>query len=109
MGVVDVGNGAGEAEDLVVGAGGEAKLVHGLAEEGFAGVVEGTITADVAGRHAGIGDGGVGAETLSLEGSCGEDLGAHVGGRSAGAVGAELAISDGRDVDVEVDAVNEGA
>ena len=109
VGSVDVGDGAGEAEDFVVGAGGEAKLVHGLAEESFASFIKRTVAADGAGSHAGVGGGGVGAETLSLAGSGTEDLGTHVGGRSAGGLGAELAIGNGGDVDVEVDAVNERA
>ena len=54
-----VGDGAGDAEDLVVGAGGEAHLRHGLLEEGLAGGVQLAELTDLAGGHGGVGRRGV--------------------------------------------------
>ena len=51
----EVGDGAGDFEDAVVGAGGEALLLHGAFEEAFGVGGELTKLADLAGAHLGVG------------------------------------------------------
>ncbi len=50
----EVGEGAGDLEDAVVGAGREVHLVHGVFEEVAAVVVEGGVEFHDAGRHGGV-------------------------------------------------------
>ncbi len=103
----EVGDGAGEAEDFVVGAGAEAEFLAGLFEERFARFVEFAEFADFARGHAGVG--AVGGETGALVVAGGDDLFAQVGAGGAGLVGAEVAVGDGGDFDVNVDAIEERA
>src|ERR1035437_3796938 len=53
-GVIEVGHGARDFEDAVVGAGGEAHAADGHFEGALAGIVERADLADIAGRHAGV-------------------------------------------------------
>ena len=55
----DVGDGSGDAEDLVVRAGGEAHLGHGLFQNGLAGGVQLAELPHLARGHGGVGDCGV--------------------------------------------------
>ena len=77
IGVGEVGDGACDAEDLVVGAGGEAQFVDGLFEDVEAGVVEGAELADLSGGHSGV-DADVGlGEALGLSLSSFGNLDSH--------------------------------
>ncbi len=51
-----VGDGAGNFEDAVVGAGGEALLLHGAFEQAFGVGAEFAVGADLAGGHLGVGE-----------------------------------------------------
>src|ERR1035438_7382189 len=53
-GFVEIGDGAGDFEDAVMGAGGEAHTADGHFEGALAGIVESADFADIAGWHAGV-------------------------------------------------------
>ena len=50
----EVGDGAGDFEDAVVGAGAEVEVLHGVAEHFEGGIVDGAEFFDLAVRHAGV-------------------------------------------------------
>lgn len=108
VGGVEVGDGAGDFKDAVVGAGGEEHVAHGEVQD-FLGVgVEGASVADLAGSHLAIvADGAVAAETVPLAVAGGLDAGADDGGGLAFCGVGESGDLDGGDLDMEVDAVEE--
>ena len=119
-GAFEVGDGAGYLEDAVVGAGGEALLLHGALEQAFGVGGELAEGADLLGGHLGVGEDGAtglagdGAgggleEAVVLELAGGEDAGADLGGAFGGGGAAELLVLHGGDLDVDVDAVEERA
>lgn len=70
----EVGNGAGDFQDAVVGAGAQVVLGHGVLEQGGGGIVHGAVGLEFAGSHAGVaGDFGFGGEPGVLEGPGGDD------------------------------------
>src|SRR5690606_23117699 len=85
----EVGDGAGDAADLVVGAGAEAEFVHGLLHEQQAGVGEVGVLLELAGVHAGVGGGVAEAAVLDFAGLL--DLAAHGGAVGAGAAAGQFA------------------
>jgi len=118
----EVGDGAGDFEDAVVGAGAEALLLHGFFEDALGVAGELAVEADLLGAHLGVGVDGLGGGTggafgalagdgeagvLALAG--GEDALADFGGALGGGHAAQLLILDGGDFDVDVDAVEQGA
>lgn len=56
LGGFEVGDGAGDFEDAVVGAGGESLLEHGAFEEFFGVGRELAVSANLAGGHLGVGE-----------------------------------------------------
>ena len=110
LGAGEVGDGAGDAEDAGVGAGGEAEFVHGGTEDGLRGGLEGAEALELAGGEVGVAaDAGEVGVAFGLEGAAGEDACADVGGAFAGGLLGEVFEGDGGDLDVEIDAVEEGA
>jgi hypothetical protein len=110
VGVGEVGDGAGDFEDAVVGAGGEGELFHGLLEElaGFG--INGAVGADLGVGHAGVAGGEAGGgvgEAGGLAGAGGDDAVAEVGGGFAGFLGLAFGEGEGGGFDVEVNAVEE--
>jgi hypothetical protein len=103
-GLGEVGDGAGDFEDAVMGAGGEAHAADGQLQGAFAGVVEGADFADLAGRDFGVDEAAGG-----LEFTGGKDAGAHLGGGSAGGFGPEFLKGNGGNFDVEVNAIEQRA
>jgi hypothetical protein len=92
------------------GAGGEVHLVHGIFEQVAAGIVEGGVGFHDAGRHGGVAaDVRFFGEPVRLHGAGGLDAEADGFGRFAGVGAVEVAELDGRDFDVDVDAVEERA
>lgn len=102
-GVIEIGDGAGDFEETIVGAGAEAHFLHRQLERPLPGVIEGAEGANLAGREIGVVE-----ATGLLEGAGGENAVAHALGGGAGVVGAEFFVGHGGDFDVEVDAVQEG-
>ncbi len=101
---VQVGDGAGDFEDAVVGAGAQAQPADGHFQRALAGLVEGAELAEKPGRDVGVVE-----AALVLEGVGTLDTPAHFGGGNAFARAAQLLVGDGRHFDVEVDAVEQGA
>ena len=85
--LVEVGEGAGDLENPVVGAGREVEVLHGLLEEGGGLVVELAVGLDEAGGHGGVGGGA---------GVLGEAGGLDVAGRHDALADAGGALSAGR-------------
>src|SRR5512146_2714032 len=80
LGGFEVGEGAGDAEDAVVGAGGELEVLDGEAEQVLGGLVELAEVLGVAGGHIGIAAGARAEEALGLAAAGLFDAGAD-GGR----------------------------
>ena len=73
-GGVEVGDGAGDAEDAVVGAGRHVVAVHSGAQEAHGGVVEAAMLAQHLAGHLGVAVyARVVAEAVGLDGACGDD------------------------------------
>jgi hypothetical protein len=111
FGGFEVGDGAGDFQDAVVGAGAEALLGHGAFEQAFAIGGERAGDADVAGGHLGVavqlffrrGE----AFELFLAGA--NDAVANLGGGFRLVGGAHFFVVHGGNVDVDIDAVHERA
>lgn len=73
----EVGDRAGDAEDAVVGPGGEAQFFHRLLEEVALRPLEGAVFAELPPAEQRIAATGPPAEPLSLSGPGGFDPGAH--------------------------------
>lgn len=101
---VEVGDCACDFQDSVVGAGGEAHAADGHFEGAFAGVVKGGELAELL-----RGQVGVVIATRLLAGPGSQYTLAHLLGRHAFVVAAQFFVGDGRDFDVEIDAVEQGA
>ena len=98
--VGEVGEGAGDFEDSIVGPGGEVHLVHGVFEQVAAVVVEGGVGFHDAGRHGGVAaDVRFAGKAGGLHGAGGLDGGADGFGRFALVGAIEVAEVDGRDFD----------
>ncbi len=121
-GCFEVGDGARDLENAIVGAGAEALLLHGAFEEALG--VRGKLaeSSDLLGGHLGVGEdgaarcagGALGAdgcfkEAVVLDFAGGEDAGADFSGAFGGGIAAELFVLHGRDLDMDVDAVEKRA
>ena len=108
----EVGDGAGQFEDAVVGAGAEVHLADGGLHQVFAGLIDLAVALDLGGTHVAVDD-DVGLVLLGeaglLAGAGPFYAAADVGGRLARFEAGELLEGDAGYVDVEVDAVEEGA
>lgn len=104
----EVGDGAGEFDEAVVGAGGEAHGGNGVAQEVFAGLVEGAELAEERGIHFGISEDVFPRKTRTLNDTGTFDARADIEARLGVARGFEFVEGDARDFDVKVDAVHNG-
>lgn len=107
--VVEIGDGAGNAEDFVVGPGGEAQVVDAVFEQVLAIFGQFAERADLPGRHLRVIPGAAAGESLGLDGPGGDDEAPHVCTAGAPPVGREFLEGDGGDFDVDVDPVEERA
>ena len=105
----EIGNGAGDFQDTIVGAGGEMELLHRLLEEIAELGVDGTVLADLSLGHAGIGGGFGASESRVLAGTRGLRPIAVRSRSLAGFLGTQLGEREFRGLDVEVGAVDEWA
>src|SRR5690606_38549242 len=103
----EVGDGAGDAADLVVGAGAEAQFVDGGAEEFGAGVVEGRVAVELFAGQVAVKS--IRPLALRLTPAGGEDAFANRRARLAIGPGAEALEGKRGHFDVDVDAVDERA
>ena len=102
-GMIEVGDGAGDLQDAVVRAGRKPHPPHRHFERALAGVVERADLADIADWHAGV----VEAAGV-LHGAGLFDTGADDGGGFGSGVAAEFLEGDGGDLDMDIDAVEQG-
>lgn len=105
--VFEIGDGLGDFEEAVEYARGEVELVGGGLHEGFAFIIHLDEFFEFSGGHFGVGFALPEAFGLAIAG--GKDTFAELSGGSAGGDGGEFFGFEARDVDVEVDAVEEGA
>jgi hypothetical protein len=103
----EVGDGAADFEDAVVGAGAEVEFVHGLFQHGGTFGAEGAELLEGAVGHAGVGFvfGSGEARGLSLPG--GEDACPDGGGGLGRGIVVEIAELHGGCFDMDVDAIEE--
>ena len=73
VGVFEVGDGAGDFADFVVGAGAEGELAHRVFEHLFAGLVQPAEILDISMRHCGVGHQAAVAKAGGLAGAGGLD------------------------------------
>ena len=107
FGLGEVGDGAGDLEDAVVGAGGQRELFHGLLEQVAHAGIERAVALDLRRGHTGVGREARAAETDELVLAGQFDALAHGGGRLAGLVGAQLGDGERRRLDMDVDAIEQ--
>ena len=101
----EVGDGACDFEDAIVGAGAEVEAFHGHPQHVLGVGAEGAVFAELLGGHAGVDSNLAGAETLALDFAGGDDALADGGAGFAGVVLAQFFEGDGGSFDVEIDAI----
>lgn len=110
MGLIQIGDGAGDFQDAVIGAGGKCKFLHGVLELLAKRCVEGAVFTDVGLLHAAVATlGGMVLVALELDRTCGGATVADRGGGFAGLGGTQFFDAEGGCLDVNIDAVEEGA
>ena len=106
----EIGDGAGDLENAIVGAGGEVEGLHRLFEKLGTLGVDGAVLTHNLGTHIGVGaDVGKFGKAGALEIAASHDALAHGGGGLALFIRGELLVVDEGDFDVEIDAVEKGA
>ena len=110
FGAGEVGDGAGDFEDAIVGAGAEVEIGHRELQKFERRVVENAVGFEFPAAHAGVaGDLRFLLETFLLTLARGDDAFADLRGGFAGFAAGDLAEFDGRDFDVQIDAVEQRA
>ncbi len=105
----EVGDGAGEFDDAVMGAGGEVHLTGGGAHQLLARRVERAVLAYLAGAHVGVRDARRARKAGALAGAGRFDAPTHGGRGFRRADGGQLLVGDARHVEMDVNAVEQGA
>jgi hypothetical protein len=106
VGSVEIGDRARDLEDTVVGAGAEVQFGHRNADELLRFVAEFAVLLDLARSHAGVAVHlGVGVEAELLFFASALDTIADRGGCFFGASARDIAVFDGGDFDVQIDAI----
>ena len=108
VGGVEIGDGAGEFQDAVVGAGGELQLLDRSLEQAIAGFVEPAVILDLGWSHIRVELGAVAAVAvgLSLPGG-GDTVADSLRGLSGPSIG-QLVVFDPRDFQMNVDPIHQG-
>ena len=106
---VEVGDGAGHAQDAVVAAGGEAHAVEGAAHQRLSFPAQAAEAAQLLAVHAGVGHGAVVPEALSLDGAGGVDALFDLRRALGRGLAAQLVILQRRDLHNQVDPVQQRA
>lgn len=105
----EIGNGSGDLDDPVVGAGGKAELPNGLVQERLAGLVDPAEFFEVLGLELGIRVDSLAGKPLELDVSCPAHSHADRFRLFRFGVGVELFVFYGGHFDVEIDSVQDGA
>lgn len=105
----EVGDGAADAEDFVVGSGGQAHLFHGRFQERFGVGFELAVFADLGRGHAAVQAQRVLAEAALLHFSRGLHVGLHFFAAGPDRLIGQLAERDGGDFDMDVQAIEQRA
>src|SRR5271157_4212790 len=107
----EVGDGTRDFEDAVVGAGGESLLLHGALEEALGVGAQLAVGANLAGGHLRVGVDLLAefSKSLPLAFAGSKHTGANLGRALDGRRAAQFLIFNGRDFDVNVDAVEKRA
>ena len=102
LGVIEIGDGAGDFEDAVMCASAQAHAADGHLERSLTCVVESAELPQEARRNASI------IETAALLDDAGIlHTSPHIGGTHAVILAAKFLISHGRDLDVKIDAIEQ--
>ena len=110
FGMIQVGDGPGDFENAVVGAGGKCKFLHGVLELLAKRCVEGAVFTDVGLLHAAVATlGGMVVEAPELDRTCCGATGADWGRGFARLGGTQLFDAESGCLNVNIDAVDEGA
>jgi hypothetical protein len=105
----EIGDGAGQLEHPVVGARRESHLTHSRTEQRLGGIVEGGMLAQLLRPHVGVGQQGGAGEAPRLDlPRAGDALLNGRGGLTRPPI-RELLVRDARHVEMDVDAVQQGA
>ena len=107
FGTGEVGDGAGDLEDAVIGAGREVELLHCLLQQIAEGGVERTMVADQGMRHPGVGGDFRVREANLLAFAGGLHPGAHDRGELALLLGAQIAHRYRGGLNVQIDPVEQ--
>lgn len=109
FGAFEIGDGACHFKDTVVSAGREALLLHGAFKQAFGIGAKFAVHSNLACRHLGVGEdlfaGNLEPGSLAVASS--HHAGANLGGTFGGGPSAQLLILDGRNFDMNIDAVEE--
>ena len=109
LGVLEIGDGAGDLENPAVAAGGEAEALGDEFEEAVASFVRLAMFADEARRHLRVAVDAAGAEAFFLNRAAGfYSQGNHFRRFGVGTID-KIEIFDGWDFDLDVDAIEERA
>jgi hypothetical protein len=110
IGAFEVGDGTGDFEDAILGAGAEVVFGHGGLEHGERRFVQRAVGLEFARAHTRIaGDSGSVLEPLLLDVARGDDPFANRGGRFAVALAGDVLEFHGRHFDVQIDPVEQRA
>jgi len=104
-----VGNGAGNLEDSVVGAGGEGKLLHSILEEVAKALIESTMLTDLTVRHESVGGGTGAGKTLELELAGANDPFPNRGGAFTFLLAAQFFDGERGCLNMDIDAIKKRA
>ena len=107
VGAIDISNRPRDSADFIIRTGAQAHLIHGLLHEEQARVAQVAELLELAGIHAGVG--GAVAETLELGAAGAEHLLPHRLAIGAGPSAGQLAIGNGGDFDMDIDAIEQWA
>jgi hypothetical protein len=105
----EVGDGAADAEDFVVGSGGEAHFFHGRFQQRFRVGFQLAVFADLRRSHPTVQTQRVLAEAALLHFSCGVHIGLHLLAGGPDRLIGQLAERDRRDFDMDVQAIQQRA
>ena len=105
----EIGDGAGQLQHAVVGTRRESHLAYRLPQQHLSRIVEGGVLAQLFRSHVGIGQQRGASEARGLDCSRALDALPDGGGAFAGTTVRELLMGDARDVEVDIDAVQEWA